>query len=77
MSPARLISMLIFTTLVCACSKPAEEKPSQERSSQERPAGVLTDAQQHTLDEAKKTQEVIDKASKERMKEVDEATGEK
>jgi len=67
MTSTNLVSTLLITSLLCACSpKHAEEKPH----------GVLTDAQKQTLDKAKKTEDLLDKVNKEGMKEVDDA-GEK
>lgn len=61
-------TILSIAILACACSpKPAEEKPQ----------GVLTDTQKQTLEKAKKTQEVLDKANQEQIKATEEATGEK
>ena len=54
--------LLIFTLIACS-PKNADEKPH----------GVLSDAQKQTLDKAKKTEELLDKANKERMKEADDA----
>jgi hypothetical protein len=63
-----LFSIVLISILLGACSpKQAADKPH----------GVLTDAQKQTLDKAKKTEELLDKTNKERMKEVDDATVEK
>jgi hypothetical protein len=62
MTTTNLLSTLLIAAVLCACS------PKQ---------GVLTDAQKQTLDKAKKTEELLDKTNKERMKEVDDTTGEK
>jgi hypothetical protein len=58
-----LALLLLSLTLVACSPKNADEKPQ----------GVLSDAQKQTLDKSKKTEELLDKANKERMKEVDEA----
>ena len=64
MTATTFLSCLLLACFCTACSpKNAEEKPQ----------GVLSDAQQKTLDNAKKTEDVLDKANRERMKEVDEA----
>lgn len=55
--------MLLSFTLIACSPKNADEKPQ----------GVLSDAQTQTLDKSKKTEDVLDKANKERMKEVDDA----
>jgi hypothetical protein len=58
------IALFVVSLTLIACSpKNADEKPH----------GVLSDAQKQTLDKAKKTEELLDKANKERMKETDEA----
>ena len=58
------IALFVISLTLIACSpKNADEKPH----------GVLSDAQKQTLDKAKKTEELLDKANKERMKEADEA----
>lgn len=72
MSSIRLFGMLLLAGSLCACS-PKQTEPKTE----DKPKGVLTDSQQQTLDKAKQTQDVIDKASQEQMKIADEATGEK
>jgi hypothetical protein len=57
------IVFIVLSLTLFACSpKNADEKPQ----------GVLSDAQKQTLDKAKKTEELLDKANKERMKEVDD-----
>ena len=70
MNLTNTLGFVLLTGLLCACSpKQPEQQPTglPEKKSQ----GVLTDSQQHTLDNAKKTEELLDKAAKERMKEVD------
>ncbi len=42
----------------------------------DKPQGVLTNAQQHTLDKAKQTEDVLKKANEERLKKIDETTPE-
>lgn len=42
------------------------------KNTDEKPHGVLSDAQKQTLDKSKKTEELLDNANKERMKDVDE-----
>ena len=54
--------LVVTLTLIAACS--------------EKPKGVLTDAQQHTLDKAKQTEDVLKKANEERLKKLDETTPE-
>lgn len=57
------LALIVLSLSLVACSpKNADEKPH----------GVLSDAQKQTLDKSKKTEELLDKANKERMKEVDE-----
>ncbi|GGY69118.1 hypothetical protein GCM10011613_11790 [Cellvibrio zantedeschiae] len=76
MNITKMLGSLLLASFVCACSpKQPEQQPAQlpEKKSQ----GVLTDSQQQTLDKAKQTEELLDKTNKERMKEVDEAAGEK
>lgn len=71
-----IISLIVISGVVCACSpKAPEQQPTNlpEKKSQ----GILTDSQQQTLDKAKQTEEILDKSAKEKMKQVDEATGEK
>ena len=63
MTPTKLLSGLLVACLIAACSpKPADEKPQ----------GVLSDAQQRTLDKAKQTEDVLKKANEERLKTIDE-----
>lgn len=58
------LALLFLCFTLTACSpKNADEKPH----------GVLSDAQKQTLDKSKKTEELLDKTNKERMKTVDEA----
>ncbi len=64
MNPVRMLHVFFVASLVCACSPGASE---------EKPKGVLTDAQQNTLDKSKQTEEMLDKANKERLKVVEEA----
>ena len=64
MNKTQLIGGILIGALLFSCSP-------------KNTGGVLTDAQKQTLDKAKKTEEVLDKANKERMKEVDEAATEK
>lgn len=54
------VLLLMLTILIAACS--------------EKPQGVLTNAQQHTLDKAKQTEDVLKKANEERFKKIDELT---
>lgn len=58
-----LVLILLSLSLIACSPKNTDEKPQ----------GVLSDAQKQTLDKSKKTEELLDKANKERMKEVDEA----
>lgn len=58
------LALMLLSFVLVACSpKNADEKPQ----------GVLSDAQKQTLDKSKKTEELLDKANTERMKEADEA----
>ena len=58
------IAFIALSLTLVACSpKNADEKPH----------GVLSDTQKQTLDKSKKTEELLDNANKERMKEVDDA----
>jgi len=71
MNMTTTLGFLLLSGFLCACSpKQPEQQPSDlpEKKSQ----GVLTDSQQQTLDKAKKTGELLDKAAKERTKEIDE-----
>jgi len=61
-------TIFLIVTSACACSP---------KHNEEKPHGVLTDAQKQTLENAKKTEEILDKANKERMKEVDGAASDK
>lgn len=63
MKPHYLALFLLSFTLIACSPKNADEKPH----------GVLSDAQKQTLDKSKKTEELLDKANTERMKEVDDA----
>ena len=58
-----LLALAILSLTLIACSP---------KNTDEKPQGVLTDAQKQTLDKAKKTEDMLDKANKERMKAVDE-----
>ena len=58
-----LLTLAILSLTLIACSP---------KNTDEKPQGVLTDAQKQTLDKAKKTEDMLDKANKERMKAVDE-----
>lgn len=58
----QVIFLLMLSISFAACS--------------EKPQGVLTDAQQHTLDKAKQTEDILKKANEERLKKIDEATPE-
>jgi len=58
-----LLALAILSLTLTACSP---------KNMDEKPQGVLTDAQKQTLDKAKKTEDMLDKANKERMKAVDE-----
>jgi PBP1b-binding outer membrane lipoprotein LpoB len=64
MTKTQLIGGILIGAMLISCS------PKDS-------GGVLTDAQKQTLDKAKKTEDVLDKANKERMKEVDEAATDK
>ncbi len=58
------VALIALSLTLFACSpKNADEKPH----------GVLSDAQKQTLDKSKKTEELLDKANTERMKEADDA----
>lgn len=63
MKPHYLALLLLSFTLISCSPKNADEKPQ----------GVLSDAQKQTLDKSKKTEELLDKANTERMKEAGEA----
>lgn len=52
--------LLILTIIFSACS--------------EKPQGVISNAQQQTLDKAKQTEEVLKKADEERLKKIEELT---
>jgi starvation-inducible outer membrane lipoprotein len=56
------VFLLILSIMLAACS--------------EKPQGVLTNAQQQTLDKAKQTEDVLKKANEERLKKIDELTPE-
>jgi outer membrane biogenesis lipoprotein LolB len=65
MKLCQILLLAIFSIVLTACS----DKP-------DKPQGVLTDAQQHTLDKAKQTEDVLNKANEERLKKIDEITPE-
>lgn len=65
MKPYQILLLAIFSIVLAACSDKTDK-----------PKGVLTDAQQHTLDKAKQTEDVLKKANEERLKKVDELTPE-
>lgn len=63
----RFITILTIMAALGACSqKSSENKPA------EKPQGVISDAQKKTMEDAKKTEEVLKEANDKRMKEVDE-----
>ena len=62
--------LLALSTALASCS----EKPQTQ--GQEHAQGVISNAQQHTLDKAKETEEVLKKADEERLKKIDEMTPE-
>lgn len=74
MNPSRTFPIVLLASFLLSCFLFA---CAPEKKTEEKPQGVLTDSQQKTLDKAKQTQEVLDKASQERMKAVDDAAGEK
>ncbi|RYY73404.1 MAG: hypothetical protein EOO52_18565 [Gammaproteobacteria bacterium] len=53
-----------FIAASCAPKNPPEKPPS-----------VLSDAQQHTLEKAKETEDILKKADEERRKKLDEMEG--
>ncbi len=63
MKPFQLAVVLLSLTFFACSPKNTDEKPQ----------GVLSDAQKQTLDKSKQTEELLDKANKERMKDADEA----
>lgn len=67
MKTHHLVLLLLSFTLIACSPKNTDEKPQ----------GVLSEAQKQTLDKSKKTEELLDNANKERMKEVDDASSEK
>ena len=72
----KVLSLVVFSGLICACSpKQPEQQPTN--LPQKKSQGVLTDSQQKILEKAKQTEELLDKTAKERMKQVDDATDEK
>ena len=62
------LAVFFLSLLLISCSP---------KNTDEKPQGVLSDAQKQTLDNSKKTEELLDKANKERMKEADDASAEK
>jgi hypothetical protein len=62
--------LLALSTTLASCS----EKPQTQE--QEHAQGVISNAQQHTLDKAKATEDVLKKADEERLKKIDEMTPE-
>ncbi len=62
------IALFVVSLTLIACSP---------KHTDEKPHGVLSDAQKQTLDKSKKTEELLDKANKERMKEADDVSSEK
>jgi len=61
-----LAFLLVSAVIVSSCSP---------KNPEEKPKGVLSDAQQHTLDKAKETEDVLKKADEERLKKLDEVEG--
>jgi acyl-CoA synthetase (AMP-forming)/AMP-acid ligase II len=68
MNKVQFIGAFLVGALLISCSP---------KNTDEKPHGVLTDAQKQTLDKAKKTEDLLEKANKERMKDVDEAATDK
>jgi len=62
MTATTFLSCLLLACFCAACSP---------KNTEEKPHGVLSDAQQQTLDNAKKTEELLEQTNKERMKEAD------
>lgn len=63
----RLIILVSVVTALVACSpKSSDNKPA------EKPQGVISDAQKKTMEDAKKTEEVLKEANEKRMKEADQ-----
>ncbi len=62
MKSLHLAVTLLSLTLISCAPKNTDDKPQ----------GVLSEAQKQTLDKSKNTEELLDKANKERMKEADE-----
>jgi len=60
-----VLSFLCALTVTACIPKSPEEKPQ----------GVLSDAQQRTLDKAKETEDVLKKADDERRKKLEELEG--
>ena len=60
-------ALFLLTSIVVASCSP--------KTLEEKPQGVLSDAQQHTLDKAKETEDVLKKADEERLKKLDELEG--
>jgi len=61
-----LAFLLVSAVIFSSCSP---------KNPEEKPQGVLSDAQQHTLDKAKETEDVLKKADEERLKKLDEVEG--
>ncbi|RYY04285.1 MAG: hypothetical protein EOO53_02910 [Gammaproteobacteria bacterium] len=61
-----LAFLLVIAVILSSCSP---------KNPEEKPQGVLSDAQQHTLDKAKETEDVLKKADEERLKKLDEVEG--
>lgn len=64
-----LISLLTITITITAAScspKSSDSKPA------EKPHGVISDAQKKTMEDAKKTEELLKEANDKRMKEADQ-----
>lgn len=59
----RLLSFVLFTCLVLSCSP---------KSNNDKPQGVLTETQKKTLENSKKTDDVLEQADKERREKVGE-----
>ena len=56
------LALVLLSLTLAACSP---------QSADDKPQGVLSEAQKQALDKSKKTEELLDKANKERMKEAD------
>lgn len=57
---------LLWVIAITACSP---------KSPEEKPPGVVSDAQQRTLDKAQETEEILKKADEERRRKLDEMEG--